>query len=195
MLYRAGFTLIETLVVIAIIAILAAILFPLFMTAKENARTSQCISNVKQLLGALAAYASDSNGRFPGPPGKFTAYKVAVLPYVKNEGVFHCPNDKSDPPRPVSYAFNPRFGAQPMDAPVCQPYTGNAWDGCGRSVRTGDHSYLHYVILEFTPQQYSESANKVRNHRDGRPFGYLDYSVRWRKNDPSKVEDLHGCPF
>ncbi|MFP3905123.1 MAG: prepilin-type N-terminal cleavage/methylation domain-containing protein, partial [Armatimonadota bacterium] len=54
-----GFTLIELLVVIAIIAILAAILFPVFARAREKARQSSCLSNVKQLATAHAMYVQD----------------------------------------------------------------------------------------------------------------------------------------
>jgi len=60
-----GFTLIELLVVIAIIAILAAILFPVFARAKNAARDSKCISNLKQIGGAMALYLGDNQDKYP----------------------------------------------------------------------------------------------------------------------------------
>jgi prepilin-type N-terminal cleavage/methylation domain-containing protein len=56
---RRGFTLIELLVVIAIIAILAAILFPVFAQARDSARQTTCLSNLKQLGTGLTMYAQD----------------------------------------------------------------------------------------------------------------------------------------
>src|SRR3989442_716208 len=76
---KTGFTLIELLVVIAIIAILAAILFPVFAQAREKARQTACLSNMKQLSLALEMYRTDYDGRNPGPgdtahcPGDFAA--------------------------------------------------------------------------------------------------------------------------
>ena len=58
---RTGFTLIELLVVIAIIAILAAILFPVFARAREKARQTSCLSNVKQLSLGIDMYAQDND--------------------------------------------------------------------------------------------------------------------------------------
>jgi prepilin-type N-terminal cleavage/methylation domain-containing protein len=58
-LEKNGFTLIELLVVIAIIAILAAILFPVFAQAREKARATACMSNIKQLGLATVQYVQD----------------------------------------------------------------------------------------------------------------------------------------
>src|SRR6266511_3335108 len=62
---RRGFTLIELLVVIAIIAILAAILFPVFARAREAARKTACLSNVKQLGLASNMYKQDYDEAYP----------------------------------------------------------------------------------------------------------------------------------
>ena len=62
---KSGFTLIELLVVIAIIAILAAILFPVFAKARAKARTTSCVSNLRQLSVAIRMYCDDTDGAGP----------------------------------------------------------------------------------------------------------------------------------
>lgn len=61
-----AFTLVELLVVVAIIAVLAAILFPVLAEAKQKARQITCLSNIKQLSGALHLYQADHDDRYPG---------------------------------------------------------------------------------------------------------------------------------
>jgi prepilin-type N-terminal cleavage/methylation domain-containing protein len=104
---RNGFTLIELLVVIAIIAILAAILFPVFAQAREKARTTTCISNLKQIGLANNMYVQDYDEHFPfagreWPQASFIDVWNGLGPYIKNQEMFLC---KSDP----SPAWNVRW--------------------------------------------------------------------------------------
>ncbi len=80
-----GFTLIELLVVIAIIAILAAILFPVFARAREKARQSSCLSNIKQLGLGMLMYTQDYDEVLPA--GRYIAGGAAGP--VNDSGVMH----------------------------------------------------------------------------------------------------------
>ena len=104
---KRGFTLIELLVVIAIIAVLAAILFPVFARAREKARQTSCLSNLKQLGTALSLYTEDYDGAYPRGqywPWDSSHTWIDVLePYVKNSAVFRCPSQGSDP---FGYGYN-----------------------------------------------------------------------------------------
>ena len=97
---RRAFTLIELLVVIAIIAILAAILFPVFAKAREKARQTSCLSNLKQLGLGLVQYAQDYDETYPtyrwgeGNAGQTNSvtWWGGIYPYVKNIQVYDCPS-------------------------------------------------------------------------------------------------------
>ena len=97
-----GFTLIELLVVIAIIAILAAILFPVFARAREKARQTSCLSNVKQLTLGFMMYAQDYDeyirtAYLPNPVHHtYWMWFFGIRPYIMNNQVFQCPNESFD---------------------------------------------------------------------------------------------------
>lgn len=117
--HATGFTLIELLVVIAIIAILAAILFPVFARARENARRSSCLSNVKQLGLGFLQYAQDYDEKLPGSwndkNDEAQWWGAKIQPYVKSSQLFFCPSDSdSSSSQPIgrgntSYGFNYAF--------------------------------------------------------------------------------------
>jgi prepilin-type N-terminal cleavage/methylation domain-containing protein/prepilin-type processing-associated H-X9-DG protein len=89
-----AFTLIELLVVISIIALLAAILFPVFARARENARRASCQSNLKQIALANQQYINDYDGvtlRWRRGAASQTM-SVLLMPYVKNDQIFYCPS-------------------------------------------------------------------------------------------------------
>jgi len=107
---RRGFTLIELLVVIAIIAILAAILFPVFARAREKARQTSCLSNVKQTTLAFLMYAQDFDETFCRgwqPAAAGGEWFVVLQPYMKNQQIRECPSfGLNDSWTPYSYGMN-----------------------------------------------------------------------------------------
>lgn len=102
-----AFTLIELLVVIAIISILAAILFPVFARARESARRTSCMSNLKQIGLGVMQYVQDYDERYPlyrsnsaanATPSHPYGFADAIQPYLKSTQIFQCPSEPNAAP-------------------------------------------------------------------------------------------------
>ena len=114
---RRAFTLIELLVVVSIVAILAALLFPIFGRARENARRSSCQSNLRQIGLGLLQYLQDYDEKMPrsffgtsSGADKTTRDKTkwmdVIFPYVRSEQIFVCPSQSG-----ASYRFSGNLAA------------------------------------------------------------------------------------
>ncbi len=139
---RRGFTLIELLVVIAIIAILAAILFPVFAKAREKARQTSCLSNLRQISLAVESYVVDHDERYPMSiylSGMTVwTYFDPIMPYMKNAQILQCPSEVR------------RFGLSELQAIIPVPL-GSTLDWVG---------YIaNYAVFEDGPNNPLTGAN------------------------------------
>ena len=103
---KQGFTLLELLIVLVVMALLATLLVPVFVQAQQKARSATCVNNLRELAHAVAMYAKDYDGCAPGvahpwadmewagswPTNKYVSWQSALDPYLRSRAAFTCPN-------------------------------------------------------------------------------------------------------
>ena len=149
---RLGFTLVELLLVLAILAVLAAILYPVFASARHRARMMACASNLHQISLALHQYAVDADNDYPpnDPTVAHTPHLALVwtllIPYTHSVDVFHCPEAQGKYEAAAGYDYvNGSLPYFAGDGPVVKaprPGSGTVVAGCGaHTQRDGPDGY------------------------------------------------------
>ncbi|MEN6645339.1 MAG: DUF1559 domain-containing protein [Armatimonadia bacterium] len=190
---RRGFTLIELLVVIAIIAILAAILFPVFAKAREKARQTSCLSNLRQLGTAVLSYAQDYDERFIRannspctyllPDGTVSTstnmlWHYQLAPYTKNWQIFNCPS-ATDNLSLTAYDASFGYGFHGIAA----------WNLAGRSLgeinvpaETIVLADCAYYLTDWDTRSTGDNAEPPAvRHNDGANCTFADGHAKWYK--------------
>ena len=150
---KKGFTLIELLVVIAIIAILAAILFPVFAQAREKARQTNCLSNLKQIGTSVQLYVDDFDETYPASTDAWDCTDQAntftgrLYPYVKNWSLFRCPSASFTIKGEADYGKCSYFG----NGVIMHGWINNSW--CRTVAMSEIGSTASIILLTEYPKQ------------------------------------------
>ena len=201
-----AFTLVELLTVIAIIALLAAILFPVFAQARDKARGISCVSNLRQMGMALVQYTQDYDGNMPnndnsGGGGRWESTFDMMRPYYKSDQVLICPAateaDKfhifSDSSRPLcTYSINNTYWYDGTEKTFEKPgMLESAFADPSNTVFLGDSKaeggnawgfqvtgYQYMATTPITQGSGSQGSFSYR-HRGGANFVFFDGHVKW----------------
>jgi prepilin-type N-terminal cleavage/methylation domain-containing protein/prepilin-type processing-associated H-X9-DG protein len=187
---RYGFTLLELLIVIAIICLLAAILFPVFSRARESARKASCLSNLKQISLALVMYSQDYDERIYALQGNgnsaATSWIAPYQPYIKSWAAIKCPSAAKSA-RAIDYNCNavvmnssnqPENISIPLHA-FDSTRTMFAMDGSG-SLNWSDTYYSYdRVGVDGSNWESCTYYCVTMRHLEGFNAAFLDGHVKW----------------
>ncbi len=178
---KKAFTLIEILVVIGIIALLAAILFPVLSRAKERARATTCLNNEHQIALAIFQYTQDHGRRFPQPGGEWTTH--IKLSDGTDSTIFQCPSEGQDDAAGFSdYWFNTDLMGK-SDVRVRYPANTLLLGDGPAGTPTSN-------LSPTSAPPWSASDDYAKRHSGGANYAFADGHVKWLNPDSINTTDM-----
>jgi prepilin-type N-terminal cleavage/methylation domain-containing protein/prepilin-type processing-associated H-X9-DG protein len=164
---KRGFTLVELLVVIAIIGVLVSLLLPAVQAAREAARRTQCLNNLKNLGLALNNY-ENARQRFPATltffkedpypntlknSSLYLNWAIEVLPYMEQQALYNSFKISADPEFKLSHEVNRAAVATPLSVMLCpsDPNGQQVFSGLEGDFARGSYGYN---AMQWWPSQY-----------------------------------------
>ncbi|HYG24395.1 MAG TPA: DUF1559 domain-containing protein [Verrucomicrobiae bacterium] len=205
-----AFTLVELLVVIAVIAILAALLLPGMSQAKESARAIQCLNQTRQIGLAARLYADENRDELPR--SQHSAFAHGEIPWERSiapllgstanqwknllSGIYHCPSDRRS--QPWSYGANVYFELGADDDYIGKPQTWRRTTQVPRASATilfaESNSSADHVMPHFWQTAADATEIARERHRGRANYAFVDGHARATEfkttYEPSNKTDL-----
>lgn len=185
---KRAFTAIEFIVVVAIVAILAAILAPVFNRTHCNDRTSSCRTNLRQIALAWQQYATDENGIAPmlATNGQFYGWSDALTDYGAKPAAFHCPSSRAlKATNPIAtgysdYWMNSRLAGRNLKTVAFPARTIILGDGKSGDARSS---------ISHLPRMWrNNETSPAFRHEKGAIYAFVDGHVRWLKPEQATIQ-------
>lgn len=201
-----GFTLVELLITIAVIAVLVALIFPISSRAMQSAQSAKCMSNLKQIGVAVNLYCNDHDGIYPRSYGGGSDYYWRTLETyvgpsytVHKTGIFWCPAvaeawrkvaaNKTLTRTFPNYAMNQEISPAPSGTVARQQNIINP----SRKVLFMDGAFNASTSLAVvSPNDYARFGTDF--HNGGNNVLFVDGHVQWWKDSKSMFKQPYGSP-
>ena len=196
---RGGFTLVELIVVIAVVALLIALLMPALARARESAKVVTCASNLRQITTMLRVYACANDGRLPYQAVGLADWSVALAPLSRGQGCFRCPADDNPRRDAPGFTMIRSYGVNCGPYPIAIAASFHApWPAAREALPARLHQVRNHVFLVGDNHgQFEQSAAYVGiaeaegldaiawgthqlKHRRGDNYGFADGHVEYR---------------
>jgi prepilin-type N-terminal cleavage/methylation domain-containing protein/prepilin-type processing-associated H-X9-DG protein len=208
---RDGFTLVELLVVFAVLAILLALIFPVFSRAMQSAQSAKCVSNLKQIGVAVNLYCNDHDGLYPRSYGGGSDfYWISLEPYAGKAwtgdklggykpGIYWCPAVAEAWNKVASIksltTFWPNYGMNPAISPTGSDTIAHRQNinNPSRKVLIMDSGFNKDTTIAVLSASYYINFG-TDFHNGGNNVLFVDGHVTWWKDTKSMFKQPYGNP-